>query len=233
MENNINSYNLKSYGNIQQNNYQDINAIKIKMGFDLINQKINNMESIIQSLNEYKEPNFDFDIYYNTKNNITKFPLRDEISSKKGLNKNINLKRQKGINKIKNFSKIECFKKDGFVQHNYSVQNLRDKRYYNNLINDSSQMKKGIYNNNYNSYYSLQPEKSNRLNRTSYNNSNNLNNSKFYNKSFYDSNNKSVNVNNKSAYSLSNRHIPNQKRIITRKIITNKNFFNNINKASI
>ena len=232
MENNINSYNLKSYGNIQQNNYQDINAIKIKMGFDLINQKINNMESIIQSLNESKEPNFDFDIYYNTKNNITKFPLRDEISSKKGLNKNINLKRQKGINKIKNFSKIEHFKNDGFVQHNYSVQNLRDKRYYNNLINDSSQMKNGIYNNNYNSYYSLQPEKSNRLNRTSYNNSNNLNNSKFYNKSFYDSNNKSVNVNNKSAYSLSNRHIPNQKRIITRKIITNKNFFNNINKAS-
>ena len=48
----IPTYNLNSFGNIKQDNFQDIDMLKIKMSFDLINQKIDNMENIIRSLNE-------------------------------------------------------------------------------------------------------------------------------------------------------------------------------------
>ena len=70
-ENFISSYNMKSYGNINPNYYQDIEILKIKMNFDLINQKINNMENIITSLND---PDEDFN---GKKNKIDSIYLRE------------------------------------------------------------------------------------------------------------------------------------------------------------
>ena len=231
-KNSLNSYHLKSHGNIQQNNnIQDIDILKIKMGFDLINQKINNMESIIQSLNDSNEPNYDYNIIDDNNYRIKKIPLRDQIRYKKEIIKKNNMKRQKNLNNEKNFTKIEPIIDNGFVQHNYSVQNLKDKGIYNININDYSKQKKNGINNNYNNFYSLQQEKSNIQNRTRYNSYNNLNILNSNEQNIYNERNKLINANNKSANSLSNRHIPNQKRKITKKIISNKYFFDNINKV--
>ena len=230
-QNYLNSYNLKSHGNIQQNNnIHDIDILKIKMGFDLINQKINNMENIIQSLNESNEPNYDYNILEDKKYRIIKMPLRDKIIYKKEIIKTNNMKRQKNLNKQKNYTRIESLINNEFVHHNYSVQNLKDKRVYNNYINDSNQKNNRI-NNNYNNFYSLQQEKSDMHNRTKYNSSNNLNILNFNEENINIEKDKLINSNNKSFNSISNRHIPNQKRNITKKIITNKNFFDNINKV--
>ena len=230
-QNYLNSYNLKSHGNIHQNNnIHDIDILKIKMGFDLINQKINNIENIIQSLNESNEPNYDYNILEDKKYRIIKMPLRDKIIYKKEIIKTNNMKRQINLNKQKNYTRIEPLINNEFVHHNYSVQNLKDKRVYNNYINDSNQKNNRI-NNNYNSFYSLQQEKSDMHNRTKYNSSNNLNILNFNEENINIEKDKLINSNNKSFNSISNRHIPNQKRNITKKIITNKNFFDNINKV--
>ena len=228
-QNYLNSSNLKSYGSIQKNkNIQDFDMLKIKMGFDLINQKINNMESIIQSLNESNESSYDYNAWDDTKNKIYKIPIRDKIRNKKENIKTDNMKRQKNLNKIKNFKRIEPIINNGFSQHNYSVQNLKDINVYN-FINDSNQIK-NIINNNHNGFYSIQHKKSNLQNRTSYNSYNNITILKLNNQNIYNESNKLSNINKNSSYSITNRHIPNQKRIITKKIISNKNFFDNINK---
>ena len=229
-QNYINSSNLKLYENKQKNkNIQDFDMLKIKMGFDLINQKINNMESIIQSLNESNEQNYDCNTWDDTKNKIYKIHIRDKIRNKKENIKNVRMKRQKNFNKIKNFTRIEPIINNEFSLHNYSVQNLKDINVNNNFINDSNQIK-NIINNNYNGFYSIQHKKSNLQNRTRYNSHNNINILKLNNQNIYNESNKLSNINKKSSYSITNRHIPNQKRIITKKIISNENFFDNINK---
>ena len=68
-------------------------------------------------------------------------------------------------------------------------------------------------------------------NRTKYNSSNNLNILNFNEENINIEKDKLINSNNKSFNSISNRHIPNQKKNIKKKIITNKNFFDDINKV--
>ena len=216
-ENFISSYNMKSYGNINPNYYQDIEILKIKMNFDLINQKINNMENIIQSMNEPEEEiNLE-------KNRMDQMYLRDKIKYNKNMQKN----RQNDLNKIQLFEKLEPNQNIFSTHHNYSLQNLKDTRYNDNYFNDSI-IDENI---NYNNYNSVQNEKLRTLNIQKYNSSNRINILNKNNKHNYQSNRNTINgIYNKSSHSLNNNHIQNQKKIITKKIIVNKSFFDRINK---
>ena len=220
----ISTYNLKSYGNIDK--YQDFDILKIKMSFDYINQKINNMENIIQSLNKSNAPYLDDNI----NNKITKIPTKDKIRYRKEFVKENNLRKQNKINENKSIKRKELISNNISTHHNYSVQNLKNKIYYNNYINDSVFDSKYILN-EYNNNYSLKNEKSYNMNKPKYNSSMNLNVLDMNNRNIFTEKNKSIDTNyNKSSYSLNNNHIFNQKKTITKKIISNKNFFNNINK---
>ena len=125
-ENFISSYNMKSYGNINPNYCKDNEILKIKMNFDLINQKINNMENIIQSMNEPEE-----EIILG-KNRMDQMYLRDKIKYNKNLQKN----RQSDLNKIQLIEKLEPNKNIFSTHHNYSLQNLKDTRYNDNYFNN-------------------------------------------------------------------------------------------------
>ena len=216
-ENFINSYNVKSYGNINPNYYQDIEILKIKMNFDLINQKINNMENIIQSLND---PDEDFNV---KKNKIDSMYLRDRIKCNQEIQKN----RQSDLNKIQLFEKLEPNQNVFSTHLNYSVHNLNDKKYYDDYFNDSN-IDPTI---NYNNYNSLQNEKSRTLNMNKYNSSNNLHILNKNNNHFFNENKSTIeSIYNKSSRSLKNHRIQNQKKILPKKIIVNKSFFDRINK---
>ena len=125
-ENNLNSYNMKSFGNKRPNIYKDINLLKIKMDFDMINQKINNMENIIQSLNEQ---DIDMD---ETKNQMNQIYLKDKIRHQNELSKNY----QNYLNIKKSFENLEPNQNNFSTHHNYSSQNIKKERYSHNLIND-------------------------------------------------------------------------------------------------
>ena len=219
-ENYISSYNLKSYRNTKQNVFQDIDLLKIKMSFDFINQKIKNMENIIHSLNESNEDEFFINDINDNKNIINKIYLRDKIKHRKVFGKKHELRKKNNLYK-KSIEKFEPENKMFSTHHNYSVQNLKDQKLYNNFINDSKIESK----NNYSNYYSIQNEKSNKQ----YNSYINLNENNY--STNYNRKNHTMDViQNKSSHNLNtHRIIPNQKKIISKKIKYNNNFFNNIN----
>ena len=211
------SYNLKSYGNIKQDNFQDLDMLKIKMSFDLINQKINDMENIIQSLNE---PNFNIG---SRKNEINKIYIRDRIKQNKDFLEN----RENNLHKMKYFGEIEPEQNIFSNHHNYSVQNIKNKVNHNSFINDTNFDRDLLYNN----YQSLQKEKSKTLHKHKYSSSKNLNFININDENIYNDDNNTIDYNHKkSQYSLNNSHVTNQKKTITKRFILNKNFFNNINK---
>ena len=213
----IPTYNLNSFGNIKQDNFQDIDMLKIKMSFDLINQKIDNMENIIRSLNE---DNKNLDVENNQTN---KMYLRDKIRKKKELIKN----RQNKINKIK--SKENSRSKENIFStlHNYSVQNIKDQRYYNNFIN-ISRIDKNDFNNNCDS---MQNEKSTTFINPKSNHFRSINKLNLINDKIYSENDDTIEFNyNKASNSLNNYHIQNQKKIIPNRLVLNNSFFNNLNK---
>ena len=213
----IPTYNLNSFGNIKQDNFQDIDMLKIKMSFDLINQKIDNMENIIRSLNE---DNKNLDVENNQTN---KMYLRDKIRTKKEVLKY----RQNKINKIK--SKENSRSKENIFStlHNYSVQNIKDQRYYNNFINNS-RIDKNDFNNNYNS---IQNEKSTTFINPKSNHYRSINKLNLINDKIYSENDDTIEFNyNKASNSLNNYHIQNQKKIIPNRLVLNNSFFNNLNK---
>ena len=218
----ISSYNLNSYGNIKRNNYKDFDLLKIKMSFDLINQKIINMENIIHSLNEQDTHEDE------KKNKMNKIYLRNKIRNRKELAKN----KENNINKNQSLEKLGPYQNIFQTHHNYSVRNLKNKSHHNNYdyFNDSN-IDKNIYYNNYNS---LQTDKSRTLDNPKYNSCYNLNLPNFNNNSIYNVNENEIYINyNKSSHSLNNHHIQNQKRIISKKIIANNNFFDKIKKKQI
>ena len=235
LENYLSRYNLKSYGNIQQNN--DIELLKIKMNFNLINQKMHNMESIIKTLNQSNNcvnisnyiNNNDKNLNLNQrKNTINKIHLRDKMS-KGNNNRNNQFIKKYNINNnynnsVDKFENLNVFN----THHNYSVQNIRHKKNSNNLNNDSN-----IEKTNYNSYYSIQNEKAKTLNNQNYNSYNDLN-QLYFNNDFNSiiQNKKSYTINNSDyTYSINNNHhIQNQKRTISKKININNNIYNNIRK---
>ena len=235
LENYLSRYNLKSYGNIQQNN--DIELLKIKMNFNLINQKMHNMESIIKTLNQSNNcvnisnyiNNNDKNLNLNQrKNTINKIHLRDKMS-KGNNNRNNQFIKKYNINNnynnsVDKFENLNVFN----THHNYSVQNIRHKKNSNNLNNDSN-----IEKTNYNSYYSIQNEKAKTLNNQNYNSYNDLN-QLYFNNDFncIIQNKKSYTINNSDyTYSINNNHhIQNQKRTISKKININNNIYNNIRK---
>ena len=235
LENYLSRYNLKSYGNIQQNN--DIELLKIKMNFNLINQKMHNMESIIKTLNQSNNcvnisnyiNNNDKNLNLNQrKNTINKIHLRDKMS-KGNNNRNNQFIKKYNINNnynnsVDKFENLNVFN----THHNYSVQNIRHKKNSNNLNNDSN-----IEKTNYNSYYSIQNEKAKTLNNQNYNSYNDLNQLYFNNDFNCIIQNKKLYTINNSDYTYSinnNHHIQNQKRTISKKININNNIYNNIRK---
>ena len=209
---------MKSFGNTRPNIYKDINLLKIKMDFDIINQKINNMENIIQSLNE-QDINMD-----ETKDKMNQIYLKDKIRHKNELSKNY----QNYLNIKKSFENLEYNQNNFSTHHNYSSQNIKKERYSHNLINDCINR-----NSFYSNYNSLQNEKSKTLDKAKYSSCNNLNELILKNRPSYNEKENIINnKNKKSFYSLNKTNIPNQKKIIQKKLIINNNFFDKINKIT-
>ena len=200
---------------------------------------MNNMESIIKSLNQSNNcvnisnyiNNNDKNLNLNQrKNTINKIDLRDKIRMRKeNNNRNNQFTKKPKINSnynnsVDKFENLNVFN----THHNYSVQNIRHKKNSNNLINDSN-----IEKTNYNSYYSIQNEKVKTLNNQNYNSYNDLN-LLYFNNDFNSiiQNKKSYTINNSDyTYSINNNHpIQNQKRTISKKININNNIYNNIKK---
>ena len=104
----VKSHNMQSYGNILQRNNNDINIIKMRMGFDLLTQKINMIKEQVQLINETNKINsINSMINNNEPENIY---LRDKIR----------------INKIKKNNVINnnYFEKNRCLKENISSQSL-------------------------------------------------------------------------------------------------------------
>ena len=88
---NLNSDNITSYENINPNNNQDINIMKMKIGFNLLNQKINMINDQIQLLSD---SNKKMNVNINKKLRKTE----SEIIHFNNKSKNINNKYTDGFN---------------------------------------------------------------------------------------------------------------------------------------
>ena len=216
-ENDNNSYNMKSFIKPESNIYKDINILRIKMDYEMINQKINNMENIIQSLNN-QAINID-----ETDDIMNKIYLRDKIRHENELSKN----NQNYLSIKKSFENFEYNQNINPNHHNYSSQNIKKERYSHNLINHHIE-RNSFYNNN-----SLRNQKVKTLTKSKYSSCNDLNALNIKIRRTYNKNEDVINNNyNKSSDSLNNTLILNKKNIVQKKLIKNNNFFDKLNKIS-
>ena len=182
--------NIQSYGNINQRNSNDINVLKMKMGFDLLSKKINMIKERVKLINDDKEDsngkinhnnNYEMEnLYYRDKirnNNIQKNKALNNnfIDRSKIMNHNNNLSSQ-SINYFYNYPPYVYN-----IRNYYNIQNLTNKQNKSNNYNDSikvNKINKNNYNTNFNSLEEIQPkqkiEENNSLNVYKYNSFNNL-----------------------------------------------------------
>ena len=194
----------KSYGNI---NNQDINIIKMKMGFDLLTHKLNMINEQVQMANESIKANNIID-----NNEQERIYFRDKIRSKNIINKNnlINNNYSENLNNQK-FHNISSQSQNNYMpypnnfRNYYSNQNLND---INKYQNKSYNLVKNEYStnlqNNCLSYNSLEGEKIDRTKALNYEKYNSHYDLKMLNMNI----NKGNIDNNYYKYSNSNNNIP-------------------------
>ena len=158
---NKNSYNFSSYENINPNNNQDINIIKMKIGFNILNQKINMINDKIQLLSDSNKK-----MNVNIKKKLRKtdseiIHFNGDISKNNfSINNYNNYTDELNINLIKNrtsqsqkdiLSYYSPYNNNNFDK-NYSIQNTKYHNNINNVINNNNftNSNQNIYNSKYN-----------------------------------------------------------------------------------
>ena len=154
--------NMQSYENIIQRNSNDINVLKMKMGFDLLSKKINMIKERVKLINDdsqtsngkinYNNNNYEMEnLFYKDKirnNNILKNKVLNNnyVGRHKIMNHNNNLSSQ-SINYFYNYPPYVYN-----IRNYYNIQNLTNKQNKANNYNDSNKINK-IYKNNYNTNF--------------------------------------------------------------------------------
>ena len=157
---NKNSYNISSYENINPNNNQDINIMKMKIGFNLLNQKINMINDKIQLLSDSnKKMNVNINkklrkkesIHFNDDISKNNFSINNYHSNTDKFN--INLIKNRASQSQKDILPYYSPYNDNNIDKYYSIQNTK----YQNNINNNNVINNNNFtnsNSNKNIYYS-------------------------------------------------------------------------------
>ena len=163
---NKNSYNISSYENINPNNNQDINIMKMKIGFNLLNQKINMINDKIQLLSDSnKKMNVNINkklrkkefIHFNDDISKNNFSINNYNSYSDEFN--INLIKNRASQSQKDILPYYSPYNDNKIEKYYNIQNTK----YHNNININNVINNNNFTNSYqnifyNKYNSLENE---------------------------------------------------------------------------
>ena len=231
--NNINSNIISSFENITPNNNQDINFIKMKLGFDLLTKKINMINDQIQIFSDSNK--IDNKIIRLIKTNTEKVIKVNKINKSNILNNNSNIERMNILTKNNRSSQSQKYFLPYSV-YNYNID--ESEKYYNNfniqdnnnnilIPNHQNKINNNFFNNKnnqYSDYNSLQRESMKIINDNNSNihKYNSFNNLRLYKTNNNNNNNNIYNNSFKISNSVNNANIP----ICPTKLIKKKNSFN-------